>query len=314
LTARIGNILIGDVWFLTGSTLLTSEMAWNTRDKTAAPPEPMPLAREFRRKTAASTSPTPRKRFFEIGGDRKYRSTWQPADQTAAENGFTMFAYHFAKTLDRQGIPQGFVTMSAGSGGRNAQMASPLSWTSYTGVKDRKHPAFTARVDALRLRDPSSDVARKAIAAYLAEVGSTVAKIAEMGKAGADMSTAPLMFPAFPEPERSTEVPADAIPTSAYNWCVSPLTPLAVAGVIWVPGEANIGHRPADYAAELEIHAMSLSATYGQEHVPFYFAQPAASLVNGITTPSIPGAKSVTLDQWPKSLKDLAVAMAKLVK
>ncbi len=69
------------------------------------------------------------------------------------------------------------------------------------------------------------------------------------------MSTAgPLQFPAFPEPGRSA-VKADMIPTYAYNWCVSPLTPMAVAGVIWVPSTHNIGYAPADYAAELEIYA-----------------------------------------------------------
>jgi hypothetical protein len=314
LQVRVGNILVGDVWFITGTTLLTSEGAWNSRDPAAPAPEPLPLVREFRRKTAASSSPTPRKRAFEIGGDRKYRSNWQPADPTAAEGGFTMFAYHFAKTLNRTGIPQGFVTMSSGQGGRGAQQASPLSWTAYHAIKDTAHPAFRPRVDALRLRDPSSDVAKKAIAEYLSAVRGTVAQIADMAKAGADMATAPLMFPAFPEPERSTSVPADAIPTSAYNWCVSPFTPLAVAGVIWVPGEANIGHHPVDYAAEVETYAKSLPITYGQDSVPFFFAQPAATLVNGITAPSIPGAGSVTFGQWPKSLKDLAIEMAKLVK
>jgi len=37
------------------------------------------------------------------------------------------FAYEFAKALNRPGIPQGFITMSSGQGGRNRQLASPLS-------------------------------------------------------------------------------------------------------------------------------------------------------------------------------------------
>ena len=41
---------------------------------------------------------------------------------------------------------------------------------------------------------------------------------------------------------------------------------------------------------------------------------PAGSLVEGVTAPKIPGAKSVTFDQWPKSLKDLAVETAKLAE
>ena len=112
----VQNILVGDVWFLTGSTLLTSEPAYDRRDKQAAAPEAMPLVREFRRRTAASTNPTPRKRGFEVGGDRKYRSFWQTADFTSADDCVTMFAYEFAKALNRPGIPQGFVTMSSGTG------------------------------------------------------------------------------------------------------------------------------------------------------------------------------------------------------
>ncbi len=249
----VQNILVGDVWFLTGSTLLTSEPAYDRRDKQATAPEAMPLVREFRRRTAASSNPVPRKRGFEVGGDRKYQSFWQTAD-FKSDDCVTMFAYEFAKALNRPGIPQGFVTMS--SGGRD-QMASPLSWTSFAGVKDATHPAFRARVDALLLQDPNSEVSKKAIAEYVKVLKAEVAKVADMARKGADMSGAPLQFPAFPEPGRDGTVKSDTVPTLAYNWCVSPLTPMGVAGVIWVPGKDNLGYTPADYSAELEIYARS---------------------------------------------------------
>jgi hypothetical protein len=86
---------------------------------------------------------------------------------------------------------------------------------------------------------------------------------------------------------------------------------MAVAGVIWIPAEANIGYSPASYAAEMEIYAKSLANTYGMENVQFFYGQPAASLVEGITPPSIPSAKLVKFDQWPKSLKNIAIEMAK---
>jgi hypothetical protein len=56
----------------------------------------------------------------------------------------------------------------------------------------------------------------------------------------------------------------------------------------------------------LEIHAASLPATYGLDRVPFHYAQPSATLIPGITSPKIEGAKAVEFDQWPKSLKDIA--------
>jgi hypothetical protein len=89
---------------------------------------------------------------------------------------------------------------------------------------------------------------------------------------------------------------------------------MGVAGVLWIPAQYNIGYAPENYAAEMEIYAKSLRNTYGQDEVQFIYAQPAGSLVEGITVPKIPGAKIVTFDQWPKSLKDIAVEMAELAE
>jgi hypothetical protein len=89
---------------------------------------------------------------------------------------------------------------------------------------------------------------------------------------------------------------------------------MGVAGVIWVPSESNLGEDPAHYAAELEIYAKSLPGTHDQDDVQFLFAQPASSLVEGITAPEIPGAKSTSFDQWPKSLKNIAAALAELTE
>lgn len=309
----VKDVLVGDVWYLTGSTQLTSEWPHDRRDEDAMVPAPMPLVREFRRKTAASSFPTPRKRRFETGGG-KYRSSWQTADYSTESGGVTTFAYHFARTLGRPGIPQGFVTMSSGRGGGNRQFASPLSWTSFQGAKDVENPAFEARLDELFLQYPGTRVAREAVAMHIEEVKSFVASVTKAAKAGDDLTGDRfLKAPSFPEAGKSGSVAADTIPTYAYNWCVSPLTPMGVAGVVWVPSESNIGENPAEYAAELEIYARSLPDTYGQESVPFLHAQPAASLVEGITTPKIPGAKSKTFEEWPKSLEEIAVALARLV-
>lgn len=211
-----------------------------------------------------------------------------------------------AKALNRPDIPQGFITMS--SGGRD-QMASPLSWTSFTGVKDTANPAFQTRLNALLLQDPNSAVSKKAISEHAQAVKAQVAKITELAKNKADLATAPPQFPAFPEPGRDGAVKPDTVPTFAYNWCVSPLTPMGVASVIWVPSKENLGYTPADYAAELEIYARSLPATYGQEKVPFLFAHPSSTLVPGITAPKLENAASAEFDQWPKSLRELATQL-----
>ena len=226
-----------------------------------------------------------------------------------------MFAYHFAKTLNRKGIPQGFITMSSGRGGRSAQMASPLSWTSYEGVKHVKHPAFQARLNELFRQYPSTKVARASVDRHIEQVKAFVQTVAEADQRGKDLSKdAPLAAPPFPEAGQSGDVPSDTIPTYAYNWCVSPMTPMSVAGVVWVPAEANIGYEPRNYAAELEIFAGSLANTYGQDRVQFIYAQPANSLVKEITVPDIADAKHIAFDSWPKSLREIAIELAKLAE
>ena len=309
----VKNILIGDVWYLTGSTLLSTEWPYDRRAKEIELPEAMPLVREFCRKTKSSSFTTPRKRRFETGSG-KYRSHWLTADFSKEGSGVTMFAYEFAKALNRPGIPQGFITMSSGRGGRNRQLSSPLSWTSFQGVRNLKNPVFKSRLEELFLQFPSSGVARKAAAGHLEEVKEFVKSITAGGKRGADSSRFALKAPSFPEAGKSGTVPSDTIPTYTYNWCVSPLTPMGVAGVVWVPSESNIGENSAHYAAELEVYAKSLSDTYRQEKVQFLYAQPANSLVEGLTAPKIKGAKSVSFEQWPKSLKSIAAALAELAE
>jgi len=309
----VRDILIGDVWYLTGSTQLTSEWAYDRRNKEAGLPKTLPLVREYRRRTAASSFTTPRKRRFETGGG-KYRTYWSVADFTKETTGVTMFAYEFATALNRKGIPQGFMTMSSGQGGRNRQFASPLSWTSFAGVRNAKHLAFKARLDELFLQYPNSPVARKAAAGHVTEVKAFVQDLIKASQRGEDSSTFALQAPTFPEPGQSETVARDTIPTYAYNWNVSPLTPMGVAGVIWIPSASNIGENPADYAAELEVYAKSLPQTYGQKDIQFIFAQPTVAVVEGITAPKIPGSQSISIDQWPKSLKDLAASMAALAE
>jgi len=214
--------------------------------------------------------------------------------------------------LGRKGIPQGFITMSSGRGGRNRQLASPLAWTSYHGVKDVKAPRFQERLSELLLQYPGSKVARKAAAQHVAEVQAFVKTITEAGMKGRNLADMPLQAPGYPEAGKGGDVPTDTIPTYAYNWNVSPLTPVGVAGVIWIPSEANLPEDPAHYASELEIYAKSLQATYGQDKIPFFYTQPAGSLVEGITSPKIPGSRKVPIKQWPKSLKSIAEELGKL--
>ena len=164
------------------------------------------------------------------------------------------------------------------------------------------------------LQYPGTAVAKQALSKHILDVKSFVAEIINGQDQEKDPSTFVLQAPAFPEAGRGDDVASDTIPTYAYNWNVSPLTPIGVAGVIWVPSESNVGENPSEYATELEIYAKSLSSTYAQKRVPFFYAQPTVSLVEGITVPKLPGAKMVTFDQWPKSLREIAISFARQIK
>ena len=173
---------------------------------------------------------------------------------------------------------------------------------------------FEERLNELFLQYPGTTVAEQALSKHILEVKSFVTEIINGKDQGKDPSTFALQVPAFPEAGRGGDIASDTIPTYAYNWNVCPLTPMGVAGVIWVPSESNIGENPSEYGAELEIYAKSLSSTYDQKRVPFYYAQPSSSLVEGITVPKLSGAKIITFDQWPKSLKEISILIGKLAK
>ena len=205
--------------------------------------------------------------------------------------------------------------MSSGRGGRSSQMASPLSWTSFAGVKDVKNSLFKKRLDELFMQYQSTDVARAAVAEHVRDVKAFVSQVRAMSGQAQDWeNSAPLAAPPFPEAGKGSEVPSDTIPTYAYNWCVSPMTPMAVAGVIWVPSESNIGYDPSVYAAELEIYASSLNGTYGQDDVQFIYAQPSEAMFENLAVPKIPAAKKITFESWPKSMQQTAVEMAKIAE
>ncbi len=315
---KVSNILVGDVWYITGThQLIITESPYNEKAKDAVMPAAMPLVREFKRRSAGNSTHVPRKRSFETGGG-KYLSYWATADYSKPDQGVTTFAYHFAKTLARQGIPQGFITMSSGRDGKTGQPAgqysSPLAWTSYHGIKNVKTPAFQARINEVSLQYPGSEISKKAVAEHLEKVGEFIKLGQQHAASGADFTTFRAVAPGFPDAGSNKAITVDKIPTYAYNWNVSPLTPMAVSGVIWIPSQAGIGENPADYAAELEIYAKSLPATYGQAEVPFLHVQPTAAVVPGITAPNIPGAKALTIDAWPKTLAEIAEKLAAAVK
>jgi hypothetical protein len=297
----VPDVLVGDVWIMTGSRQLSSELI-RPREGEGAPPKALPLVREFRIKTKARRFRTPRKLRMEIGGG-KYVASWQPADFDGTGDPPSVVAYHFASRVQQPGVPVGIVTLGAEN--------PPLTWVSYAGMQ--RADGFEKERDELNLAYPNTDVCKRAVVEYIETVKQYNRKVAALLEAGEEIPAELAdRAPAFPEPYYNQWASRTETATHTYNFCISPLTPFAVRGVTWIPGKNNISEDVSRYSPSLEVYAASLAETYGQENVPFLYAQPAATLVEGIGTPQIEGALSIELDQWPKSLQAAATRLGTL--
>lgn len=298
---KIRDVLVGDVWIISGSRQLDGQLIRPSKDKPIAL-KALPLVREFRIKTKARRFRTPRKLRMEIGGGR-YLASWQPADFDDVGDPPSVVAYHFAARVQQPGVPVGVVTLGAEN--------PPITWVSHKALQTAA--GFEKERDDLNLGYPNTDVCKQAVADYIQTVKRYNQQVATLLKSGQDIP--PQLAesaPVFPEPYYNQWVARTETPTHTYNFCISPLTPFAVRGVVWIPGKDSIGDDVAKYAAALEVYAGSLATTFGQKQVPFFYAQPAGSLVEGITAPRFPGDTGIEFDQWPKQLTDIAEQLGAL--
>lgn len=67
------------------------------------------------------------------------------------------------------------------------------------------------------------------------------------------------------------------IPSVMYNGMIAPIVPMAISGVIWYQGEANVG-RAAQYRRLLPALISDWRAAFGQGDFPFYIVSLAAFL------------------------------------
>jgi len=297
----VRDVLVGDVWIMTGSRRLSGELI-RPKESEGVSPKALPLVREFRIKTKARRFRTPRKLRMEIGGG-KYVASWQPADFDEIGDPPSVVAYHFASRVRQPGVPVGVVTLGAEN--------PPLTWVSYEGMQ--KAAGFEKQRDDLNLAYPNTDVCKRAVVAYIETVKQYNRKVAALLEAGGEIPTELAdQAPAFPQPYYNQWANRTETATHTYNFCISPLTPFAVRGVTWIPGKDNISEDVSKYSPSLEVYAASLAETYGQQKVPLLYAQPAASLVEGIATPKVEGALRIEFDQWPKSLEAIATQLGTL--
>ena len=185
----IRDVLVGDVWIMTGSRQLDGQLIRPEKDKPVEL-EPLSLVREFRIKTKARRFRTPRKLRMEIGGG-KYVASWQPADFDDVGDPPSVVAYHFASQVQQPGVPVGVVTLGAEN--------PPITWVSHEALQSAA--GFDKERDDVNLRYPNTDVCKRAVVEYIAIVKQYNQKVASLLTAGEEI---PVQLadavPAFPEP------------------------------------------------------------------------------------------------------------------
>ncbi|MFW6161549.1 MAG: sialate O-acetylesterase, partial [Planctomycetota bacterium] len=185
----VRDILVGDIWFITGARHLSSDLIRAKKGEEVLL-KALPLVREFRIKTKARRFRTPRKRRMEIGGGR-FLASWQPVDFDDVGDPPSAVAYYFAARIRRPGVPVGIVTLGADN--------PPLTWMSYEGLQ--KAAGFEKERDELNLAYPNTEVCKKAVVEYIETVKEYNRKVAALLNAG-DEIPAELAdrAPPFPQP------------------------------------------------------------------------------------------------------------------
>lgn len=299
-TRVIKDVLVGDVWFLTGGISISGEV-FAAKGATVTPTEPLPLVREFRIRTKTRRHPTPRKLGMEVGGGPKYGSYWDAMTFDNAERPPSVFGYHFAKAIHQPGVPLGLVNLGGDS--------PPLTWISLEGIQAA--PGFEKERDEINLAFPNTESAQKALTAYIADLKAYAATITDLRKAGKEIpDKVSAAVPRFPAPPYNEWVSYTETATHTYNFCIAPNTPCGVRGVVWMPDRGNLGTDKSRYSAAVAAYANSLPITYGQAKVPFIFAHPK----EGGEAPNLPEATRIDFTDWPKSLAELGTKLGTAAK
>jgi len=299
-TRTIKDVLVGDVWFLTGGLSVSGEI-FGAKGAATFPTEALPLVREFRIRTKTRRHATPRKMGMEVGGGTKYGSFWDTMTLDNADRPPSVFGYHFAKAVHQPGVPLGLINLGGDS--------PPLTWISLEGMQSVT--GFEEKRDEINLAYPNTESAKKALTAYIADLKSYAASISDLRKAGKEIPDAlAAAIPNFPSPPYNQWVGYTETATHTYNFCIAPNTPCGVRGVVWMPDPSNLETDKSRYAAAVAAYANSLPITYGQTKVPFVFAHPK----DGGEAPKLPDATRIDFAEWPKSLADIATQLGSAVK
>lgn len=250
-TVALDDVLIGEVWICSGQSNMELGIG-NAKDgqqEIAAANHP-----EIRLLLVKHDwSPLP---VNDIEGQWKVCS---PA--TVAEDGwggFSAAAYYFGRELQRKlGVPVGLIESCWG--GTRIE-----SWTPPQGFA--AVPALRHDYELVELGDPATRAHEERLRQALDQTSQWLVAARQ---ALADHTMVPPM-PAYPSELLPPHDLQNA--TALFNGMIHPLIPLAMRGVIWYQGEANLGDGRV-YTERMKALIDGWRALWGEGDFPFYYVQ-----------------------------------------
>lgn len=282
------NILMGDVWLVTGQSNMELGIQSEEHAADAIPKATDTQIHFFSVPMTKQLQPT--NDIGNVPADSP-NGKWlvcSPAvlgDPKLAWHGFSAIGYYFAQQVRQStGVPMGMVATY--KGGTPAQ-----AWISEDGLQ--KAPAFdkyVARHQALvnAYQETKASYPQRlatyqdSLKAWNAEVGNAYALIlkqwdADVKQAKANNQNPPVRSrPAKPAPRAPGEPDGGfGAPTNLFNSMIYPLVPYGIKGVIWYQGESN-GDRLADAIEYKELFPRLITDwrnKWGQGNFPFLYVQ-----------------------------------------
>ena len=239
-TIELKNILIGEVWLVSGQSNMERLLSETANGEAAIAAANHPLIRLFNvsRQVAFKRAPPP-------------LATWQPCSPQTIKQ-FSAAGYYFGVELERElRVPIGLINSSYG--GSQAEAWTPVEYllasedlrptVERTKIWDEERPRVRADYDeALKKWRADSDKAKAA-------------------------GARPSPSPAVPDALREYR-----IASSIYDGMIAPIIPFFIRGAIWYQGESNEA-RAQQYGVLLPTMIRAWRERWGEGNFPFGIVQ-----------------------------------------
>ncbi len=248
-TLILHDVVVGDVWLCSGQSNMefmvddggdTYRVDHANEEVAAAH---FPMIRQLKVERTVATAPAT---TVKTGG-------WIAASPDTAGQ-FTAVGYFFARNIHLAlGVPVGIIDSPWGG--------TPIeSWMSDAA---RGSTSIAAVLEA-RWKKQLSEWPPERVARYPADAAAW-----EKAQQDAKKHHTKSLLP-WPQPPASPDSPN--LPGGLFNAMIAPLQPVALRGILWYQGEANVG-RSAEYGELFTTMIRSWREGFGQGDLPFYFVQ-----------------------------------------